>query len=161
MLVDAARTATERLAPDEMPLFEDTARAWLRHGRTYRPRRGDDALGFGLDHIEPVVTVAALTAAAAALRFMKSTAADAGAKGASELVTTLVRRLLSRLGGRPPAAKSEAGDGVLRPSPHELVRVRQITYERLRATGLSADQAALVADAVIGALVTSAEESEA
>lgn len=161
-LVDVARVAMERLAPEEMPLFDDTVRAWLRQGR--RSRRGsDDMLGFGIDAAQPVMTVAALTAAAAALKFLGAATADAGQKGTSELILSGARRLLARVRGRRAAGGAEPDasgtDRAERLSPSQLATVRELMCQRLRATGLSVDQAALVADAVIGALAISEGEA--
>ena len=155
-MVEVARVVTSQLAPDEMPLFDETARAWLR--RRGRRWGRDDLLGFGLDGVQPVITIAALTGAAAALRLLGSAAADAGRKGVSEAMLVGVRRLLSRLRRRPAAAVEPEGHGE-RLSPSQLARIREVTWQRLHATGLSHDQAALVADAVVGSLVISSGDS--
>jgi hypothetical protein len=149
--IEAARMAVQRLAPEEMPLFEATVRAWRRRRRW----PGDDLLGFGPGEVEPVITTAALAAAYAAGGFLARTVVDAAREETKTAVSERVRRVVRRLFGRRQLPSEPAPELRASVTPAELTRIRDLTQKRLYAIGLPAEQAALVADAVVGALVTS------
>jgi hypothetical protein len=143
--------AVQRLAPEELPLFEATVRAWRRRRRW----SGDDLLGFGPGDVEPVLTTAALAAAYAAAGFLARTVVDAAREETKTAVSERVRRAVRRLFGRRQPPPEPAPELLASVTPAELTLIRDLTRKRLYTIGLPAEQAALVADAVVGALVTS------
>lgn len=166
--IDAARAAVQRVAADEMPLFEDTARAWQKlRGR--RRDRTDEMLGFGVGELAPVITTAALAAAYAAAGFIARTALDEVRDETSTAIRSRTQRFIKRalLAGhrRPPEPPPAEAREVSHPNPAveavllpaDLARVRAATLSVLYSAGLPAQQSALLADAVVGALVTGTE----
>lgn len=151
--IEAARAAVQVVAPEEMPLFDATVRAWRRRGRG-----SDDMLGFGIGGVEPVITPAALAAASTVAGFLARTVVDAARDETSTVLRVRVRGVVRRLFGcrapAGPAADPHASVSTTGIAPAELARIREVTLARLLAAGLPAERAALVADAVIGALVT-------
>lgn len=119
-------------------------------------------LGFGLGEAEPVITTAALAAAYAAAGFLARTVVDAARDETSTVLRARVRGIVGGLFGRrsrgrpvsEPAPNRSAAVVATGLAPADLARVREVTLARLLAAGLPAERAALVADAVIGALVT-------
>jgi hypothetical protein len=83
------------------------------------------------------------------VRFLASTVAEAAGEETRPLVTRLVRRLLRR---PDPAPEATAPPPPL--SNDQVRQVRDIAYQRAKSLGLDEDRAVLLADSVVGGLVT-------
>ncbi|TDC61942.1 hypothetical protein, partial [Streptomyces hainanensis] len=83
-----ARELVARLAPDELPLFDETVTAAPRGARSRRQR--DDPLGFGA--VEAAAVLFTTIACGVASEVVKALAEDAGQRAAGR-----TRRLLRRL----------------------------------------------------------------
>ncbi len=149
-----ARPAVEAVAPQELPLLEATAAAW-----TGRVRRGEDELlGFGAEAVVAVVSVGAIAAAEAVVQVMGSAVVDTARDEAS----SGMRRWLDRRSRRSEAAPDGAAPGATPPgngesaaqalSREQLREIRRVSHDRARAAGVSAEQAELIADAIVGRL---------
>ncbi len=92
-----ARDVVAQFAPNELGLFEATAAA-LR-GRTPKAAPGgvDELLGFGIEVVEPVITVAVVMGTKAAFdQFVQVVGTNAGAAAAAGRAKRLLDRALRR-----------------------------------------------------------------
>ena len=129
LIIEAARRAVAELAPEEEPFFDDVVRAWRRGPRT----SPGSSVGFGVDEI--LLTELILPVIAGAVTEVLV------AGGAF-----LARRRRER--NEPPAAL----DVVAEEEITEEQRLREAVQRHAVTLGLTDEQAALLADAVIGAL---------
>jgi hypothetical protein len=136
-----AEAALERAAPEELAVFDETAEEFFAApDAVLNPKRRDEAVGFGLDLA--LLTPAVLAAATSVVRFLLGVVAEAVHDEAKATIADRLRRLLSHAGDAAPASLS----------PEQLRRVRDLAYQRVKATGADEAQASLVADAIAGGL---------
>jgi hypothetical protein len=149
-VLELARPAVARVAPDELPMLEATATAYFR-----RSSKDDELLGFGLDDSVVVASLAVLTAAQAVLTFLGTIFVDSVRDKSSEIVSDWVGRMISRWrGGRAGDADNELSGKlpVEQLSQAQLRQVWQIAYDKTLAAGMTSESALLVADAIVGRL---------
>jgi hypothetical protein len=153
LVAELARTAVERAAPEELPLFRPTSEAFFADPTALERREGrDDMLGFGVDSALVLLTPVALAVARDVVDFVvaqvRSRLHDEGESAVQGALDRLFRR-----GDRqkPDTAAAEA-DAEL--TDEELGRVRTIALEKARQLRLSPDRAVLLADAIVGGLAT-------
>jgi hypothetical protein len=154
LVVAVARDLVARTAPQELPLFRATSAAYLddpeRVLRATPPK--DEVLGFGLEAVVVFLTPAALEVAKAVVTFLVSQVRGAVAKEASDTVTKRVHDLF-----HPPRA-GETTPGEPSPTPalttDQLQRVHDLAFEKARALDVPEPEAGLLADAMVGSLVT-------
>ncbi|WP_369382920.1 hypothetical protein [Streptomyces sp. cg36] len=148
-----ARHAVGRLAPEELDLFDETARAALEHGADRR-RRHDDPLGFGADEASAVLVTT--VAVGVAQDVLKSLAQQAGASLSGRLTAWFAGRRRSRAanadgdpedGARPGGRAADTAPQPL--TAEQLDGVRGVAQRRAVLLGLSEDRAGLLADAVV------------
>ncbi|MGW4161219.1 hypothetical protein [Streptomyces sp. NPDC004788] len=145
-----ARAAVARLAPDELALFEETAAAYFARpaaGRTARAGTGaprTEPLGMGIEMAVDLVTGAALAVSAEVAHQLCT---DAG-----RAVAERTRPWLSRLRRRPAPPAEEPAEPLPELDPAALARIHALALTRARTLGLPDDRAALLADAIVGAL---------
>ena len=151
LVATLARSAVERTAPEELPLFRATSEAYLRDPASLDARRsGDEMLGFGVDAALVLVTPVALSVARDIVSFLVAQArTQAHERGADA-----VDRLFDRLLGRKHGAGSEAGDGAAELSDEQLEQVRALALEKATLLELPEDKARLLADSLVGSLAT-------
>jgi hypothetical protein len=136
-----AESALERAAPEELAVFDDTAEEYFAApDAVLNPKRRDEAVGFGLELA--LLTPTVLAAASAVVHFLLDVVTDAVRDEAKASVAEHIRRLLRHAGDAAPAGLS----------PEQLRRVRDLAYQRVKATGADEAQASLVADAIAGGL---------
>jgi hypothetical protein len=142
-----ARTAVERTAPEELPLFGPTSEAFFDDPEALeRGGGGDELLGFGAEAAVVLVTPVALSVAKDVVRFV-----------ADQLRTRLktegegaIQAALDRVFG--PHDRDETAHADL--TDEELQRVHAIALEKARQLRLSPDRAGILADAIVGGLAT-------
>lgn len=134
---ELGRRIVTKLAPDEMPLFDQTWRALGRRpGR--RSRRHEEPLGLGLPEAGEVIVTA--VASGVALEVVKDLSKDFGSWWV---------RMLARLRRRPARVLPDP----LPPLPPTRLReIRAIAYSRARKLGMSEAKANALADAVVSEL---------
>ncbi|MER7419411.1 hypothetical protein ABT346_21955 [Micromonospora peucetia] len=138
LVVDAAHAAVRRLAPEELPIFDEVAAGWRRQlskGRTTWsvPQGG---VGFGID--TTLLTEVVLQVVAAAV-------GEVLVLGATTARVGLLRRRRREL-PTPP----EARPGL---DPNQARRLREACHRHAVALGLDSARAELLADAAVGAMV--------
>lgn len=136
-----------QVAPDELVVLDDSAEEYFADpGTAVRPYRGDTPLGSGIT--VAMMTPYLLAASSVVLPLLGTIAGELGKDIAKDLVKDPVVERLRRLFKRDP--DEPAGPDAL--SPEQAGRVRHAVIAQCHAVGLPAGQAALIADATIGAL---------
>ena len=136
-----AEVALEQAAPEELAVFDETAEEYFAAPEAVlNPKRRDEAVGFGLELA--LLTPAVLSAAASVVHFLLGVVAEAVHDEAKATVADRLKQLLGHAANAAPASLS----------PEQLRRVRDLAYQRVKATGADEAQASLVADAIAGGL---------
>lgn len=142
---DVARDVVTKFAPDELGLFDATAAA-LR-GRTPKTGRGgvDELLGFGIDVVESVITIAVLSGTKAAFaQFAQDAEKKAGAATARR-----AKRLLGTVLRRPARAVPQPTTPL---TEDQLAKVQAAAFAEIAAFGLPEDRSTQIANAIVGRL---------
>lgn len=147
-----AKHVVAQLAPRELDLFDDTAAALRRRAPDATRHTADDLLGFGVSDVEPVLTIAALLGAKAAL-------AAFGQETGRTLAASSVQRAQRAL-GRLLRRTRHSSSGTLTPlADEQKLAVRDAALKAASAAGLPRKQAELLADAIVGQLTVRAVET--
>lgn len=150
-LVEAlARSAVERVAPEELPLFPATSEAYFADPSSLEQGRSrDDMLGFGVDAALVLVSPVALQVAKEVIGFVVVQFREAAAEEGEGAIKRLVARLVHR---------NEDEQGEDEPVPEltdeQLQQVRALALEKARSLKLSDTKATLLADSLVGSLAT-------
>ncbi|MFD0119606.1 hypothetical protein ACFVZL_40400 [Streptomyces sp. NPDC058320] len=138
-VADLGRRVVARLAPDELPLFDDT---WqVVGGRPRRRGRRQEPLGLGLPGVDEVLVTAVASGVVTAV--VNDLGKDLGSRSA---------RLLGRLRLRRRVREVPSPLPVL--PPRRLRQIRAIAYRKARRLGMPAADANALADALISELTT-------
>jgi len=151
-----ARDIVELLRPEELPLVAALSDAALTDpDRLRRARtRRDEPLGIGVDEVVALLSPAVLVAVTAAVEHVAEdagrTAARRGLRGARRLMGGLFRR-----------GRTRRGDQRALPAPEttpltaeQLAEIRRLALARAAQLGLAEDKATLLADALVGGLLS-------
>ena len=147
-----------QIAPEELVLYDETAEQYFRDPKlTGKPKPKEEAVGFGLELA--MYTPCVLAVAAAAVRFLASTVAEAAREELSDELRPIVADSVKRLFRRhppTPAADHSSTEKDQNQSPGLSLEagreLRRIALERARQSGLDDEKASLLADALVGAL---------
>jgi hypothetical protein len=138
-----ARHLVERMAPEDLELFEETAPLVLRRARS--DKRREDPLGFGLAEVSAMLFTS--IACGVARDVVKSLAEHAGEATAGRIGSWFRGRWRRR--SRPePLVTADANAGAPL-SPQLLDEVRGIAQRRAVLLGLPPDRAEILADSVV------------
>lgn len=149
LVVELAQLVIEQTAPEELLLFDETAREYFQDpDRVLDPRRHDEAVGFGLDLA--LITPVVLAVVTPVVKFLLSVATDVAKEQVGPVVRQWVRGLFRRVhvdstdvpGPAEPALTQE-----------QARQVRTIAHDRARQLGMAEAQADLLADAVVGGML--------
>lgn len=152
LVTELTALVLEQIAPEELAILDDTAQEYFADPEaTLNPRRRDEPLGFGIDIalLGPYV----LAIAPPVITYLGSLVAQGMQEVAKPLVADLVRRLFRRPSSDAAPITSSASSG-LALTPEQGRWIRDTTHERARALGLPDAQAGVLADAVVGSLIT-------
>lgn len=146
-----ARLAAQDAAPEELPLFDDTAAEyWADPDAVLDPARRGEAVGFGLD--AALVTPLLLSVAMPVVRYLADQVGSALKDAAGPRVRTVLRRLLGLDDASAPAQQPPP----VTLTPAQTARVREIARSQAAALGLAEPQAGLLADAIAGKVLAGA-----
>ena len=163
-----ARTTVDEVAPEEAPLFGPMSRAYFDPSRSARGGGGtDDMLGFGIDAAAAavLVTPVALEAAKSVIGYIVGELQTSFKDEAKPMIQAFVKRLLH---GKPKPAEPAAAprdDGAAKaeakppdePPPFtndQLAEVSNVALKTAERMGMERDKANVVADAIVGAIVS-------
>jgi hypothetical protein len=146
---DMARIVVKQVAPAELPMFSTLSDAYLADLRAPRSGSGGSGpLGFGVgDAVELLTPVALMVATEVTQHLVGEFTRGAVARG-RRAVTHAVRRLF-RITGKSAEPEDEEAPVTL--TAVQWAEVRRIAVETARRSGLSAEMAELMGDAVVGA----------
>jgi hypothetical protein len=142
VVVELAELVLQRTAPDEVPELPDVAEEYFADPQAVLAARGsDEPLGFGLElaMLAPIV----LAIATPVVGFLGDIAKDLMKDAAKPHVNEAARRLLRRPQQPPPPVTL---------SPQQARTIRDNARSQAMTLGLSEQQAALLADAIVGCL---------
>lgn len=149
LLCDVARDIVADIAPQELPIFPAVSSAWLADpdGAIRRRRRGEAALGFGLEAIFTAATVGVLFVLTAVIKALAEAAVKAVAEGLEREATAFVKAMFKRFRqpGQAPLPRNviEA----------QLATVRATVVSAGREMHLPEDQIEVLVKAVTAQLV--------
>jgi hypothetical protein len=147
---DLARRAIAQAAPEELPLFRATSKAYFDDPEKTLAERGgrDEMLGFGVEAAVFILTPVALDVAKSVVAFVVAHVRTAAERHAGSAIDGAVERVFARFAG------DEATEQYERPklTPEQLDEVRRVAHDRARALDLPEAKAALLADALVGGL---------
>jgi hypothetical protein len=154
---ELARAVVERVAPEELGLFEETEADYFRDpGLVLRAGRRDEAVGFGLDLA--LLTPYVLVAGAAVVHFLTDVVSGVVADEVGDELKPVIAGRVRRLRRRDDPAAA----GRREPGPQDRVpgvtveqarEVRRVALREAMQSGLDDEKAALLADAFVGALL--------
>lgn len=142
------RRVVEDSAPEELPMFSAMSREFVERGIRLDRAGRDVFLGFGIETAVALVTPAALELCRLVWESLRKEVTDATAEAAREGAGELLRRLRARFG----AGDEDSPEVSF--TPEQLVRVRERALRHAGALGLPEEQQRLLAEAIVGALVT-------
>jgi hypothetical protein len=141
-----AQRVVEVTAPEEMVLFDETAEEYFANPEGVLNAHGkDEPVGFGLELA--LLTPYILAVVTPVIQLLATMVADALKAEGQPSVTGFIRRLLHR---PMPSSASPQGDPSPSLSTDQLSLVRKVALERGMGVGLPDQQAALLADAIVG-----------
>jgi hypothetical protein len=163
-----ARTTVDEVAPEEAPLFGPMAQAYFDPSRSPGGKGGtDDMLGFGVDAAAAavLVTPVALEAAKSVIGYVVGELQTAFKDEATPMIQAFVKRLLhgKPKSGEPVGAPKADGAAKAEAKPpdepppftsDQLAEVRRVALKTAERMGMERDKANVVADAIVGAIVS-------
>jgi hypothetical protein len=163
LIRELAQSVLARAAPDELPVFDETAQDYFDDpAATLRPHGRDEPVGFGIDIA--LLTPYVLAVATPVIQLIVNLVSDAVHTDSRSVLAPLVRRLF-RLPGPSSGDDAAAEAGAVSPAAgasdeaplalttEQARRIHDVALERGRNLGLVDEQATLLADAVVGGLV--------
>jgi hypothetical protein len=150
VVAELARSAVERAAPEELPLFPATSEAYFADPSAAGRAGGrDEMLGFGVEAAAMLVTPVALQVAREVFDFVAAHLRKRAQEQSGEAIDGAVARLLHRdkNKGEEVAAPPELTD-------EQLEQVRTLALEKARMLRLPQAKAELLADSLVGSLAT-------
>jgi len=149
LVAEFARHVLQTAAPDELVLFDETAAEYFNDPEAVlHPRHREESVGFGLDL--QMLTPYVLAVVTPVIGFLMSIVAETAQEVSRPHVVRLVRRLFRKRDMAPEAASQS----VPALTSSQAQQIRQITFERGKGLGLDEDRAKLLADCVVGGLVS-------
>jgi hypothetical protein len=147
LIEDLARNLIEDLAPQELPIYRATSKAFLENPDhvTKRQWTREEKLGFGLPEATVFLTPVVLAVTTAVVKFFVETVKEAIKNQTVEEITALVRKLILR---RPSSAEKDA----YALSREELGKVRELVLRTALDLKVSEPQAEILANAIVGRL---------
>lgn len=143
LIAELTELALSQAAPDELVLFDDTAHEYFADPQAALTASSKDtAVGFGLELV--MITPVALAVGGYVLQALASLLSERALVAGGRSASSVLRKLLRK--GQP--------DPTLTLTPEQTQYVRQVALERANALGMPPQQAHLLADSFVGALVT-------
>jgi hypothetical protein len=155
LVAELARGAVAKTAPQELPLFRATSRAYFDDPESVlQAQRGkDEMLGFGVEVALTLLTPIALTVAKDVVQYLAGVAATTAKDESAPVVRRLVRRMFGRFAGDAAPAGTPA-DTTAALTSGQLEEVRRLAREKALQLDVPEAQADLLADSIVGDLVT-------
>lgn len=159
-IAEIAELVVKRVAPDELELFPATCDAFFAdtEGARKQFRHRDHMLGFGMGLELTVLTPAILMLTAKVFQFAGDELQKSASREGAALIADVVKKAFTYLRHvvmrEPQLSANVSTAQVASLSMTQLQRVRARTLREARRMNLTAAQANLIADAVVGSLAT-------
>ena len=153
LVTEIARGIVAEVAPDELPMFGMASEAYLNDPRRAEGNADDDdeMLGFGGGAELALLTPVVLTVTSGVVSFLLSTVLSAAKSESQTLIQQQVKQLFKRFSATD-AAQAQTAKAPLALTREQLIEVRRVAFDIATRTGVTAAQAALVADSTVGQL---------
>lgn len=149
---ELARLALESSAPDELMVFDEVADEFFAdQTAALNPRSRDESVGFGLELA--LLAPAALAICGEVVRFVADLLAETFKDEAKSALGSYFRRIVV---SRDQPAEPESPQSVLRLSDEQMQRVHEAALREGRRLKLPEETAALLGNAIVGALLVDA-----
>lgn len=153
LATDVARDLVGQLAPEEMPLFRATSEAYLKDPqKVLKEHTGEDEmLGFGTGEVVSLLTPVALAVSVEVVKFVTVEVSQSFKAETSVVIAALVKSVFKKY--RATLEK----EARLTSSPltsEQLREVHAIALTKARQLNLSEARAKILADALVGDLIT-------
>ena len=151
-VTELAREQVAQIAPQELPLFRTTSRAYFKDPKkTLEGQAGkDEKLGFGLEAGVVFLTPVVLEVTKVVVAFLANEVLKSVQTESSGLIRDYVKRMFKKF---RPAEKEEQVKAPLL-TFEQVTQVRKVAFERARQLDLPEAQAQLLADSLAGSLAT-------
>ena len=154
IIADLARDVVEQMAPQELPLFRATSVAYFKSpGKAFKTSKDkDDMLGFGVGEAVVMITPSILVVMTHVVQFVTAEVQKSLAAESAGLIDSCVKKMFKKF------QSSEGGKAQDTPpplTPEQLAHIRGLAYEEGMRLMHSDARARLLADAIVGSLVTS------
>jgi hypothetical protein len=159
LVTEVARDQVEQIAPQEAPIFPLLSEAYFQDPEKAHQRQGgkDEMLGFAVEAGVVLLTPIVMTVTREVVEFVAGVVMTSVQTQSSSLVDEFVKKMFKKF-RREGEAKGEKLPPPL--TREQIGRVREIALEKARQLKLAPDQAALLADSLVGSLATSAEGAD-
>jgi hypothetical protein len=156
LIADLARQQVARMAPKELPLYQMTSEAYFEDPKAVEAQAGkDEMLGFGVEAGVAFLTPVALAVTTEVVKFIASELRKSVEAESSGVIREFIEKIFKRF---RPAEKEEEGKMLPPLTQEQIVRVRELAFEKGRQLDLPETQAGLLADSLIGSLATAASQ---
>ena len=151
---ELARAALEKAAPNELLVFGAASEAYFNDpDEVIGKRRGaSEPLGLGLEQGIALLTPVALVVAGDIVSYLTEELKNKLAEEGSDAIFGFIKRLFRR--EESEAKTEEAAPVTPRLTDEQLKKIREIAFEKARVLELAEPQANLLADSMVGSLVT-------
>lgn len=151
LIADLARNVVAETAPQELPLFRPVSEAYFREPKTalHGKRGKDEMLGFGVGEAITLVTPVVLAIMTDVVTFLAGELQKTFKEESAGIIGDLVKKLFKKY------HTGESGTSAAATlTKEQLAKVRQIALEKARQLSLPENKAQLLADSMVGSLVT-------
>ena len=154
LIADLARDLVVQTAPQELPLFRATSTAYFKSpDKVLKNTKGkEEMLGFGVAEAAVMMTPSILVVMTRVVQFVTAEVEKSVATESTSLISDLIKQMFKKF--RSSEAKKEQHT----PSPltpEQLAQVSKLAYKEATRLMHSDARARLLADAIVGSLVTS------
>ncbi|WNG27719.1 hypothetical protein F0U62_29575 [Cystobacter fuscus] len=151
IISELSRDLVLQVAPGELPRFEETRAAYFEDpDKVLRGQSSqDEILGFGLGTLLTQMTPAILAVATQVVTFLVGEVKTQLKAESTGFMGEIVKRMFKRFKEEPLDKPQPPGLAV---TPEMLRRVRETTLQNATRLHLPQEQAAVLADAVVGSL---------
>jgi hypothetical protein len=147
LAAELAQLALEESAPHELDVFPEVAAEYFADPEAVlNPARREEDIGFGLEFA--LLTPYVLSVAVAVVRFLAALVGETVKEESKPVLARLVRQLLRR----PGAAGADPPSAHL--SEQQARQVREVAYVNAKGLGLDDARATLLADSIVGGVLT-------
>lgn len=151
LIAELAREQVERVAPQELPLYRATSKAYFENPEKMVEGEQDRMLGFGVEIGVAFLTPIVLSVTTEVFKFLADEVTKSVAAEGSGVIHDLVKKMFKRF---RPTRPSEAAQTPPPLTFEQVAQVRQLAFDKARKLNVSEAQAGLLADSLIGSLVT-------